>query len=37
MPLFLNQGYPLTLEEEFTFTLAARARAAALPPAVENS
>ncbi len=30
-PLFLNQGYPLTLEQEFSFALPSGARPAALP------
>jgi hypothetical protein len=35
-PLFLNQGYPLTLEEEFDFTLPPRAQPAPLPGVSEN-
>ena len=34
--LYLNQGYPLTLEEEFEFTLPARAQPAVLPGVREN-
>src|SRR5207247_7291841 len=34
--LFLNQGYPLTLDEEFEFTLPANAQVGALPPFSEN-
>ena len=35
--LYLNQGYPLTLEEEFEFTLPARAQPVVLPGVGENS
>ena len=35
-PLFLNQGYPLTLEEEIEFALPSRAQPLALPGVVEN-
>ena len=35
--LYLNQGYPLTLEEEFEFTLPAKAQPAVLPGVRENS
>ncbi len=35
-PLFLNQGYPLTLEEEIDFTLPSRAQPLALPGVVES-
>ena len=35
--LYLNQGYPLTLEEEFEFTLPAKAQPAALPGVSENN
>jgi hypothetical protein len=34
--LYLNQGYPLTLEEEFEFTLPADAQPAVLPGVSEN-
>jgi hypothetical protein len=34
--LFLNQGYPLQLKQEFEFTLPANARPQALPAAREN-
>jgi hypothetical protein len=34
--LFLNQGYPLTLEQEFEFTLPARAQPIVLPGVSEN-
>ena len=36
-PLFLNQGYPLLLDEEFEFALPPNAREITLPPAAENS
>jgi hypothetical protein len=35
--LYLNQGYPLTLEEEFEFALPPKAPAAVLPGVRENS
>jgi hypothetical protein len=35
--LYLNQGYPLTLEEEFEFALPAKAQPAVLPGVRENS
>jgi hypothetical protein len=35
--LFLNEGYPLTLDEEFAFALPATAQSLALPEAVENA
>ena len=35
-PLFLNQGYPLTLDEEFDFSLPVGARDLALPDIAEN-
>ena len=35
--LYLNQGYPLTLEEEFEFALPAKAQPAVLPGVSENS
>ena len=35
-PLFLNQGYPLTLEEKFDFKLPPGAKPGALPPPVGN-
>ena len=35
--LYLNQGYPLTLEEEFEFTLPAKAQPAVLPGVSENN
>jgi transglutaminase-like putative cysteine protease len=35
-PLFLNLGYPLTLEEEFELALPARAQPLVLPGVVEN-
>lgn len=34
--LFLNQGYPLTLEEQLEITLPPNARISVLPPSVEN-
>ncbi len=34
--LFLNQGYPLMLEQEFEFALPAKAQAGALPSVMEN-
>jgi len=34
--LFLNEGYPLMLEEEFEFALPAKAQPAALPEVMEN-
>jgi hypothetical protein len=34
--LYLNQGYPLTLEEQFDFTLPANAQPAVLPGVREN-
>jgi len=34
--LFLNQGYPLTLNEEFEFTLSAKSEAVVLPAAAES-
>ena len=36
-PLYLNQGYPLTLDEEFEFTLRPGAQPAVLPGVSENS
>jgi Domain of Unknown Function with PDB structure (DUF3857)/Transglutaminase-like superfamily len=36
-PLYLNQGYPLTLEEEFEFTLRPGAQPPVLPGVSENS
>ena len=36
-PLFLNQGYPLLLDEEFEFSLPSNSREITLPPATENS
>jgi hypothetical protein len=35
--LYLNQGYPLTLEEEFEFALPTKAQPAVLPGVRENS
>jgi hypothetical protein len=35
--LYLNQGYPLTLEEEFEFALPAKAQPAVLPGVRENT
>ena len=35
-PIFLNEGYPLTLEEEFEFTLPARAELEPLSPINQN-
>jgi len=35
--LFLNQGYPLTLEEEFEFTLPAKAQPVVLPGVSESN
>src|SRR5207248_6303245 len=35
-PLFLNQGYPMTLEEQFEMTLPAGAQTESLPPLCEN-
>ncbi len=37
MPLFLNQGYPLTLEESFELALPGKAAGVALPAVCENS
>jgi len=37
MPLFLNLGYPLTLEEEFEFTLPGEAQQIRLPGVEENN
>ena len=34
--LYLNQGYPLTLEEEFEFALPPKAQPAILPGVMEN-
>jgi len=36
-PLFLNQGYPLTLEQNFEFALPPGSKAATLPGICENS
>jgi Domain of Unknown Function with PDB structure (DUF3857)/Transglutaminase-like superfamily len=36
-PLFLNQGYPLTLEQDFEFALPPGSKAAVLPKICENS
>jgi hypothetical protein len=36
-PLFLNQGYPLTLDEEFQFKLPEKAQQLRLPSAIENT
>lgn len=36
-PLFINQGYPLVLEQDFKFHLPGGAKAAALPRICENS
>ena len=36
MPLFLNQGYPLTLEEELEFSLSEKGKSVALPAVAEN-
>jgi len=35
-PIFLNEGYPLTLDEEFEFTLPARAEPEPLPGTNQN-
>jgi hypothetical protein len=35
-PLFLNQGYPLTLDEEFVFKRRLKAGPASFPPTAEN-
>jgi hypothetical protein len=37
MPLFLNQGYPLTLDEEIEITLPAGAKQVVLPPVQEST
>ena len=34
--LFLNQGYPLTLNEDFEFTLPAKVEAVSVPESAEN-
>jgi hypothetical protein len=36
-PLFLNQGYPLTLDEEFQFVLPPRAQPGRLPGVQESN
>jgi hypothetical protein len=36
-PLFLNQGYPLTLEQEFEFALPPDAQLLSLPPLLERT
>ncbi len=36
-PLFINQGYPLVLEQEFEFALPSGSKASALPKICENS
>ena len=36
-PLFLNQGYPLTLDEQFSLQLPNGSRCSELPPARENN